>query len=114
MTVNGMNFSINSIVKLAGIQVPTMFNSESRLTASIATSSMSTAGTSTLVVGGIYTATNSHSNSGVPWFRKIPIIGLLFSSDSTSESKAELFFFVTPRILNEKESGIEGKAGPTL
>ncbi len=60
----------------------------------------------TLVIGGIYTMTNKSSSSGIPILRKIPIVGWLFGTEKSSLEKSELFFFITPRILNVKESGI--------
>jgi type IV pilus assembly protein PilQ len=63
---------------------------------------------STLVIGGIYTMQSNHSSAGFPFLRKIPIIGALFGTDSSSSSRSELFIFVTPRILNPKEAGLSG------
>jgi type IV pilus assembly protein PilQ len=63
---------------------------------------------STLVMGGIYTMDQTKTSSGFPVLRKIPILGALFGSDSDSTTRSELFFFITPRILNLKESGISG------
>jgi type IV pilus assembly protein PilQ len=61
---------------------------------------------STLVIGGIYTSDKQHNESGVPWLRKLPIIGPLFGSTVDSDTRNELFFFITPRILNPKEAGL--------
>ena len=63
---------------------------------------------STLVMGGIYTVTTSQSSSGFPFLRKIPIIGALFGTETDSNNRSELFFFITPRILNLKETGLSG------
>ncbi|MBC7691103.1 MAG: type IV pilus secretin PilQ [Methylotenera sp.] len=62
----------------------------------------------TLVIGGIYTQSDSKRSSGIPYLRKIPIIGALFGSEKVDTTRGELFIFITPRILNEKESGISG------
>lgn len=59
----------------------------------------------TLMIGGIYTSTKTKLEGGVPILKDIPIIGNLFGNKSHSNEKRELFFFVTPRILNEKEAG---------
>jgi type IV pilus assembly protein PilQ len=61
---------------------------------------------STLVIGGIYTSSSIESEDGIPFFRKIPIIGALFGKESKSDERTELFIFVTPRILNQKEAGL--------
>jgi type IV pilus assembly protein PilQ len=63
---------------------------------------------STLVLGGIYTAQSEHDEDGIPWIRKIPIIGALFGDDQVSSSRAELLFFLTPRILNSAAAGLTG------
>ncbi|MBL7715016.1 MAG: type IV pilus secretin PilQ [Bdellovibrionales bacterium] len=65
---------------------------------------------STLVLGGIYTQVASENETGMPFLRKIPLIGALFGSESNSMDKNELFFFITPRILNEKEAGLLPKS----
>lgn len=59
----------------------------------------------TLVIGGIYTLSSSHSSGGFPLLRKIPIIGALFGTENENISRSELFIFITPRILNPKEAG---------
>lgn len=61
---------------------------------------------STLVIGGIYTSSSLESEGGIPFFRKIPIIGALFGSETKADERTELFIFVTPRILNQKEAGL--------
>jgi type II secretory pathway component HofQ len=63
---------------------------------------------STLVIGGVYTLQTDHSTSGFPFLRNIPILGFLFGNESTTTQRSELFFFVTPRILNPKEAGLAG------
>jgi type IV pilus assembly protein PilQ len=65
---------------------------------------------STLVIGGIYTSSITHSSSGIPFLRKIPIIGALFGSDTSGTDRSELFIFITPRILNPKEAGLNGNS----
>ncbi len=62
----------------------------------------------TLVIGGIYTLDKQDISSGFPILRKIPIIGWFFGNETKSDSRNELFFFITPRILNPKEAGLAG------
>ncbi len=57
----------------------------------------------TLVIGGIYSLSSQHDATGFPVLRNIPVIGGLFGSEATSETRSELLIFVTPRILNSKE-----------
>jgi type IV pilus assembly protein PilQ len=62
----------------------------------------------TLVIGGIYSSNNTERENGFPFLRKIPVIGALFGSETSSLDRSELFIFVTPRILNPKEAGLAG------
>ena len=63
---------------------------------------------STLVIGGVYQSSEVESSSGIPFLRDIPIIGILFGSRSKELIKRELFIFISPRILNDKEAGMRG------
>jgi type IV pilus assembly protein PilQ len=60
----------------------------------------------TLVIGGIYTMESDHTSGGFPILRDLPIIGALFGSTGDNTSRSELFIFITPRILNSRESGL--------
>lgn len=54
----------------------------------------------TAVIGGIYQSDSTVSEQGVPYLRKIPLIGRLFESTSKTDEKSELMIFLTPRILS--------------
>lgn len=60
----------------------------------------------TLVIGGVLNVDESTSEAGIPFLRNIPILGALFGNETESKSKSELMFFITPRILNQKKTGI--------
>lgn len=60
----------------------------------------------TLVIGGVLNLDENHIEQGLPFLRKIPLIGWLFGSESNTSQKSELMFFVTPRILNQKKSAL--------
>lgn len=62
----------------------------------------------TLVIGGIYSSTILDQEAGIPVLRNLPIIGNLFGSKGKTERKNELFIFLTPRVINEKETGSKG------
>lgn len=53
----------------------------------------------TVVIGGILKTNNSKAVSGLPWLQKIPVLGWLFKTDSTSRSKTQLLIFITPKVL---------------
>lgn len=56
---------------------------------------------STMWIGGIVRDDKLTSRQGIPFLSDIPILGILFGQDSNSTSKTTLFFFCTPRIINE-------------
>jgi type IV pilus assembly protein PilQ len=39
------------------------------------------------------------AETGVPWFRKIPVFGWLFKNQEISQDNRELLIFITPKIL---------------
>lgn len=63
---------------------------------------------STIVIGGLYNSSKNENFTGVPFLRKIPILGWLFRTPyNPSTSKDELVIFLTPSIINQKESGLK-------
>lgn len=59
----------------------------------------------TLVIGGVYSNSESTGESGFPFLRKLPLIGILFGSESKTIDRNELFIFITPRVINEEREG---------
>jgi len=55
----------------------------------------------TAVIGGIYQSDELTSESKVPWVGDIPILGWLFKSKGSQNSKNELMIFLTPRIVGQ-------------
>jgi type IV pilus assembly protein PilQ len=53
----------------------------------------------TLVLGGIYTNTESEGEDRVPVLGEIPVLGWLFKTKSVSDSPKELLIFITPNIV---------------
>jgi len=53
----------------------------------------------TTVIGGIFTINEGVSETGVPWFRKIPVFGWLFKNRSIQNENRELLIFITPKIM---------------
>jgi type IV pilus assembly protein PilQ len=56
----------------------------------------------TVVIGGIYTQTESRDTDKVPFFGDIPIFGNLFKKTDKTNNKTELLIFLTPKVLNDK------------
>lgn len=55
----------------------------------------------TVVLGGVYEQTKTDSTGKVPGLGDVPLLGNLFKTNSTSDSKQELLIFVTPRIIKD-------------
>ena len=55
----------------------------------------------TIVLGGVYEQTKTHSVTRVPFLGEIPLIGFLFRSKSEQDDKSELLIFVTPKIVKQ-------------
>lgn len=53
----------------------------------------------TTVIGGLKKNTDSDSEAGIPWLRKIPLLGYLFRNDSKRYEMEEILIFITPHIL---------------
>ncbi len=54
----------------------------------------------TIVIGGVFSNTQSRSVEKVPFLGDLPFLGRLFRRDSVSDSKSELLIFLTPRIMD--------------
>ncbi len=53
----------------------------------------------TTVIGGIFSVNEGSSETGVPWFRKLPVFGWLFKSQNITRQNRELLIFITPKIM---------------
>ncbi|MGQ0507298.1 MAG: type IV pilus secretin PilQ, partial [Myxococcaceae bacterium] len=56
----------------------------------------------TTVIGGIYVRRSATSESMVPFFGRIPVLGFFFKNNAESETRQELLIFITPRIINRQ------------
>lgn len=55
----------------------------------------------TVLLGGLISSNKSTGESKVPFFGDIPLIGHLFKTESTGNTKTELIVQITPYILND-------------
>ncbi|MCK6574656.1 type IV pilus secretin PilQ, partial [Myxococcota bacterium] len=60
----------------------------------------------TTVIGGIYTSNGGYSQAEVPFFARIPILGVLFRNHRESDRRTELLIFITPRIVNRAAASV--------
>ena len=58
---------------------------------------------STMVLGGVIEDSESQSDGGVPLLKDIPLLGFFFRRSESTSNKTNLYFFVTPTILDEDD-----------
>ncbi|MFJ2425354.1 type IV pilus secretin PilQ [Pseudomonas iridis] len=56
----------------------------------------------TIVIGGVFSNTQSKVVDKVPFLGDVPYLGRLFRRDVVSEKKSELLVFLTPRLMNNQ------------
>ncbi|MBL8726243.1 MAG: hypothetical protein JNK49_19520 [Planctomycetes bacterium] len=57
----------------------------------------------TMVLGGVIEDSESYADSGIPFLKDIPLLGFLFRRSEKTTNKTNLYFFVTPSILDEDD-----------
>ncbi|MBS0610824.1 MAG: type II secretion system secretin GspD [Proteobacteria bacterium] len=57
-----------------------------------------------IVLGGVMSENQSTGNSGVPGLRDIPVLGSLFSTNTTTSARTELLVVLTPRALEDDDA----------
>jgi type IV pilus assembly protein PilQ len=56
----------------------------------------------TVVIGGIFTQTESNNVNKVPLLGDVPFVGSLFRNTTKVSSKTELLIFITPKIVTDR------------
>jgi general secretion pathway protein D len=56
-----------------------------------------------MVLGGVIEDSESESDGGVPLLKDIPLLGYFFRRSEDTSNKTNLYFFVTPTILDEDD-----------
>lgn len=56
----------------------------------------------TIVIGGVFSNTQTKGVEKVPFLGDLPYLGRLFRRDIVTDNKAELLVFITPRIMNNQ------------
>jgi type IV pilus assembly protein PilQ len=60
----------------------------------------------TIVIGGVFSNTQTKSVDKVPFLGDLPYLGRLFRRDVITDRKNELLVFLTPRILNSQATSV--------
>ena len=54
----------------------------------------------TVSLVGLMKTNISSTETGIPWLRRIPLLGILFGGYNDSDTRSELVVFITPRIVS--------------
>jgi type IV pilus assembly protein PilQ len=60
----------------------------------------------TIVIGGVFSNTQTKTVDKVPFLGDLPYLGRLFRRDIVQDRKSELLVFITPRILNSQAQSL--------
>ena len=55
----------------------------------------------TIVIGGLMKTNRSTSKAGIPWLRRIPLLGYLFGGVEKEAKKTELIILITPHVIKD-------------
>ncbi|MBW2670710.1 MAG: hypothetical protein JRD87_12660 [Deltaproteobacteria bacterium] len=61
----------------------------------------------TIIIGGIRKTRNATGESGVPFLNQIPVLGWLFKTKQKTDEKQELLIFISPRIVQLEQIGVQ-------
>jgi general secretion pathway protein D len=56
----------------------------------------------TIILAGLMRSKLDSSGSGIPFLRRIPVLGYLFGGTKKDVAKTELIFLITPRVVNNR------------
>jgi len=61
----------------------------------------------TIALGGLIRDTHSNGGGGIPYLRKIPVLGQLFGSTTRDSRRTELIVLLTPHVIRSDEESDE-------
>jgi general secretion pathway protein D len=97
MTIEQEASLVSDALTTEGIESPTF--RQRRITSTVAVQSGET-----VVLGGLIQDSRDRSESGLPFLRSLPGIGLLFGSKGRDNTRTELLVLITPRaVTNQRE-----------
>lgn len=65
----------------------------------------------TLVLAGIIKTRENNTDRGVPWLRRIPLLGNLFTKKEKSKTHTELAIFITPTLIENPDQMTQIRSG---
>ncbi len=97
-----VNQEVSNVVSTtsSGIDSPTIQQRKVSSTVTIADGQ-------TIALGGLIEDTQSQGKSGMPGVSRIPVVGTLFGSQSSTARRTELLIFITPHIIHNMSEANE-------
>jgi general secretion pathway protein D len=87
----------NTVPGSSGVSGAPTFFDRSVVTEVVARSGQS------VLLAGLISETGSNTSDGIPWARKLPLVGGAFRSDAQKREKTELVLLITPRVIETPE-----------
>ncbi|BBA36502.1 general secretion pathway protein D [Methylocaldum marinum] len=85
---------------VTGISSPVIFQRQIK-------SSVTVKDDDTIVLGGLISDRTTKNKSGIPFLYKLPVIGSLFGTTTTSQTRTELVVLLTPRVVHDRAKSSE-------
>ena len=103
--VSDLNYT--NAVQLSGFVIPA-------LTVRRATSTLQMGDGETLVIGGLYSSTESRQTERIPLLSQIPVLGEFFKSTTTRKQESELLILIQPQIVTPDTPEVQPPPSGTL
>ncbi|MBB2202574.1 type II secretion system secretin GspD [Gluconacetobacter tumulisoli] len=61
----------------------------------------------TVGLAGLITDTSTRTNSGIPWLKNIPVLGVLAGNQNNNRQRTELLILITPHVMHDQHDAVE-------
>ncbi|GBQ29566.1 type II secretion system secretin GspD [Gluconacetobacter azotocaptans] len=60
----------------------------------------------TVGLAGLITDTSTRTNSGIPWLKNIPVLGVLAGNQNNNRQRTELLILITPHVMHDQRDAV--------
>ncbi|GBQ89370.1 general secretion pathway protein D [Gluconacetobacter johannae DSM 13595] len=60
----------------------------------------------TVGLAGLITDTSTRTNSGIPWLKNIPVLGVLAGNQNNNRQRTELLILITPHVMHDQHDAV--------
>ncbi|ACI51297.1 general secretion pathway protein D [Gluconacetobacter diazotrophicus PA1 5] len=61
----------------------------------------------TVGLAGLITDSSSRINSGIPWLKNIPVLGVLAGNQNNNRQRTELLILMTPHVIHDQRDAVD-------